>query len=123
MVRHCQPGLAPCSVMEVDEFWLFLRRSREVTSDPDERLRWLALHLGRSPLARIVDFQVLLNQMRRRSDTYDMWEAANLIFGGFWAFPLECGHLGDWILRSRGRDVPDGDEELPARVQGRRGGV
>ncbi|MEV4583117.1 IS256 family transposase, partial [Nonomuraea jabiensis] len=31
------------------------------------------------------------------------------------AFPLECGHLGDWILRSRGRDVLDGDEELPAR--------
>ncbi|MEU7750003.1 hypothetical protein, partial [Nonomuraea sp. NPDC049158] len=31
------------------------------------------------------------------------------------AFPLERGHLEDWILRSRGRDVTDGDEELPAR--------
>jgi hypothetical protein len=91
--------------MDVDEFWLFLQRSREVTSDPDERLRWLALHLARSPLSRIVDFQILLNQIRRRSDTYDMWEAANLIFGGhcstdsFWYFQA-------WLI-GLGRDTFD----------------
>ncbi|GAA1622711.1 hypothetical protein GCM10009733_019190 [Nonomuraea maheshkhaliensis] len=81
--RHCQSSLAPCSVMNADEFWLFIRRSQEVTSDPDERLQWLAFHLARSPLARIVDFQVLLNQIRRRSDTYEMWEAADLILDGY----------------------------------------
>ncbi|WP_369408800.1 alpha/beta fold hydrolase [Herbidospora mongoliensis] len=38
-------------------------------------------------------------------------------------FPPDCGHLGDWILRSRGRDVLDGAEELSGGVQGRRCGV
>ncbi|MEU5867380.1 DUF4240 domain-containing protein [Nonomuraea sp. NPDC047529] len=91
--------------MDVDEFWLFLQRSREVTSDPDERLRWLGVHLARSPLSRIVDFQILLNQIRRRSDTYDMWEAANLIFGG------DCSTDGFWYFQAwligLGRDTFD----------------
>src|ERR1700754_4823978 len=91
--------------MDEDDFWIFLQRSRQVTSDPDERLRWLALHLERSPLARIVGFPILLNQIRRRSDTYDMWEAANLIFGGacstdsFWYFQA-------WLI-GLGRDTFD----------------
>ncbi|MFB4280967.1 MULTISPECIES: DUF4240 domain-containing protein [unclassified Nonomuraea] len=91
--------------MNVDEFWLFIRRSQEVTSDPDERLQWLAFHLARSPLARIVDFQVLLNQIRRRSDTYGMWEAADLILDGycstdsFWYFQA-------WLI-GLGRDTFD----------------
>lgn len=64
------------------EFWLFLRRSRQTTSDPDERLRWLTRHLAQRPPARIVDLQILLDQVRRRSDTYDVWEVAGLIRGG-----------------------------------------
>ncbi|WP_185949762.1 DUF4240 domain-containing protein [Microbispora sp. KK1-11] len=103
--------------MDIDEFWLFLQRSRQVTGDPDERLRWLSLHLAQRPPARIVDFQILLNQIRRRSDTYDMWEAANLIFGGcstdgFWYFQA-------WLI-GLGRDTfelvvadPDNLAEVP----------
>ncbi|MCG5220332.1 DUF4240 domain-containing protein [Streptosporangium sp. KLBMP 9127] len=105
--------------MDVDEFWFFLQRSRQVTSDPDERLRWLALHLARSPLARIVDFQILLNQIRRRSDTYDMWEAANPIFSGY------CSTDGFWYFQAwligLGRDTfelvaadPDNLADVPA---------
>ncbi|MEU7942446.1 DUF4240 domain-containing protein [Microbispora bryophytorum] len=103
--------------MDVDEFWLFLHRSRQMTSDPDERLQWLTLHLAQRPPARIVDFQILLNQVRRRSDTYDMWEAADLICGGcstdgFWYFQA-------WLI-GLGRDIfervvanPDNLAEVP----------
>ncbi|GAA3008595.1 DUF4240 domain-containing protein [Streptosporangium longisporum] len=103
--------------MDIDEFWLFLQRSRQVTSNPDERLRWLSLHLAQRPSARIIDFQILLNQVRRRSDTYDMWEAADLICGGcstdgFWYFQA-------WLI-GLGRDTfervvtdPDNLAEVP----------
>ncbi|WP_329089556.1 MULTISPECIES: DUF4240 domain-containing protein [unclassified Streptosporangium] len=103
--------------MDIDEFWLFLQRSRKVTSNPDERLRWLSLHLAQRPPAKIADFQILLNQVRRRSDTYDMWEAADLIFGncstdGFWYFQAWLIGLGHDTFELAVTD-PDNLAEVP----------
>lgn len=80
-------------------------------------MRWLTLHLAQRPPARIAGFQILLTQVRRRSDAYELWEAANLICGG-------CSTDGIWYfqawLTGLGRDIfervvadPDNLAELP----------
>jgi Protein of unknown function (DUF4240) len=68
--------------MNVEAFWELIERSRQATSDPQARVEWLQRQLAQQPAAKIVDFQVLLDQARERADTWDMWGAAYWICDG-----------------------------------------
>jgi hypothetical protein len=86
--------------MDVDAFWELIERSRQETSDPSGRLRWLERQLAQQPTMAIVDFQVWLDRVRRRADTWDMWGAAYLLCDslcsgdGFWYFQVWLIGLG-----------------------------
>ena len=86
--------------MDGDGFWELIERSRQETSDPHARLAWLQQQLAQQPTAEIVDFQVWLDRVRRRADTWDMWGAAYLICDslcsgdGFWYFQVWLIGLG-----------------------------
>jgi hypothetical protein len=68
--------------MNVDTFWELIEQSRREISDPHSRLEWLITQLARQPAAEIVDFQICLNQARRRADTWQLWGAAYYVCDG-----------------------------------------
>jgi hypothetical protein len=68
--------------MDETTFWDLLERSRAATEDQDDRLEWLTAELTERPPHDIADFQVLLDHIRGRADTWDHWGAAHLICGG-----------------------------------------
>jgi hypothetical protein len=86
--------------MDVDAFWELIKRSRQEASDPHAQLGWLQRQLAQQPTAEIVDFQIWLDRVRRRADTWDMWGAAYLICDslcsgdGFWYFQVWLIGLG-----------------------------
>jgi hypothetical protein len=86
--------------MNIDAFWELIERSRQETSDPHARLRWLEQQLAQKPVSEIVDFKVWLDRVRRRADTWHMWGAAYLICDGlcsgdgFWYFLVWLIGLG-----------------------------
>jgi hypothetical protein len=86
--------------MDVDGFWELIERSRQEASHPHARLGWLQRQLAQQPTAEIVDFQVWLDRVRRRADTWNMWGAAYLICDslcsgdGFWYFQVWLVGLG-----------------------------
>jgi hypothetical protein len=53
--------------VNVAEFWQFLERSAEETTDPARRLDWLAYRLSHVSLEHIADFQVHLENGPTRS--------------------------------------------------------
>jgi Protein of unknown function (DUF4240) len=65
--------------MNLDGFWELLERSRQETDNQDARLEWLTTQLAQQPTAEIVDFQICLDQARRRADTWQLWGAAYYI--------------------------------------------
>lgn len=105
--------------VNVAEFWKFLERSAEETTDPAQRLDWLAYRLSRVSLDHIVDFQLHLEAARRPIDTYAMWGAANQIMDGlcsgdaFWYFqPWLIGQGQHWWQHAA--QNPDNLADLPA---------
>ena len=112
--------------MNVDSFWELIERSRQATSDPRTRLRWLEQQLAQRPLAEIVDFQLLLDQTRKRANTWHMWGAAYLIKDGlcsgdgFWYFQVWLIGLGRQAFEQAVTD-PDNLAALPEvlRLAGR----
>lgn len=112
-------------VMDVDGFWELIERSRQETSDPQARLRWLE-RLAQQPAAELVDFQVWLDRVRRRADTWPMWGAAYLICDslcsgdGFWYFQVWLIGLGRQAFELAVAD-PDNLASLPEvlRLAGR----
>jgi hypothetical protein len=62
--------------VDIEEFWLFLERSAQETTNLDQRTQWLEHRLSRVPRTHIVDFQIHLDAARRPVDTYAMWGAA-----------------------------------------------
>ncbi|MER7002387.1 DUF4240 domain-containing protein [Dactylosporangium sp. NPDC000555] len=69
-------------MMELNGFWTLIEASRAATNDPDERAEWLTDRLAVLPLREIEDFQVHLDQMRARVDTWTMWGAGYQIMNG-----------------------------------------
>jgi hypothetical protein len=86
--------------MDLDAFWELIERSRQETSNPAARLQWLQEQLVRQPTVEIVDFQIWIDRLRRRVDTWLMWGAAYLIkdgvcsSDGFWYFQVWLIGLG-----------------------------
>jgi hypothetical protein len=68
--------------MDEATFWDLIDRSQAHTDDQDERLEWLTAQLAKRPPDDMADFQVLLDHIRGRADTWDHWGAAHLICGG-----------------------------------------
>jgi hypothetical protein len=112
--------------MNVDSLWELIERSRQATSDPRARLEWLERQLAQRPLAEIVDFQLLLDQIRKRADTWQMWGAAYLIKDGlcsgdgFWYFQVWLIGLGRQAFEQAVTD-PDNLAAVPEllRLAGR----
>jgi len=96
-----------------------VERSGRESADPEERTDWLIDALAGYEPGDIADFQLRLDELRDRADTYRLWGAAWLICGGlcdddgFWAFQA-------WLI-GQGRDVyeavaadPDALADVPA---------
>jgi uncharacterized protein DUF4240 len=74
--------------VDLDGFWELIERSART----DDRAGWLTKKLARLPRAEIEDFQIHLDAVRDRVDTWRHWGAAWLVCGrlcsddGFWYF-------------------------------------
>ncbi|WP_170156209.1 DUF4240 domain-containing protein [Umezawaea tangerina] len=66
--------------MDETTFWTLVEQDGD--ADPDERLDRLTTRLASLPPPDITDFQVLLDHIRGRADTWDHWAAAHLVLGG-----------------------------------------
>jgi uncharacterized protein DUF4240 len=68
--------------MDEPAFWTLVGQSATAARDPDDRLAWLTTRLAGLPPPDITDFQVLLDHVRGRADTWTHWGAAHLVLGG-----------------------------------------
>ncbi|MEU5877724.1 DUF4240 domain-containing protein [Spirillospora sp. NPDC047279] len=99
--------------MHVDAFWDLIEESHRQWPDPDLRLTWLEERLSTLPPTEIVDFQIHLDEAKRRTDTWLMWGAAYLVCDslcssdGFWYFQPWLVGLGRETFE---RVVADPDE-------------
>src|SRR5687768_8011471 len=93
MWRRCGAGASKCG-MNLDAFWSLIAESRERAEHPDARIAWLTERLAGLPAEDIVDFQVHLDRLRKRVDTWDMWAAGYLICDGL------CSDDGFWYLQA-----------------------
>jgi hypothetical protein len=105
--------------VDVNDFWRFLERSGEETSDPQRRSDWLEYRLSRIAVDHIVDFQIHLDQARRPIGNWDMLGAANQIMDGlcsddaFWYFqPWLIGQGQRWWQHAA--QNPDNLADVPA---------
>lgn len=85
--------------MKIEEFWELIERSGREARGETARTAWLEAALVRKQPTEIADFQVFLDRVHKQVDTYDMWAAADEIFGGcstdgFWYFQLWLIGLG-----------------------------
>jgi hypothetical protein len=109
-----------CSAgVDLEGFWALIERSGQQTADPEDRVDWLIDALAGRPAADIVDFQLRLDELRDRADTYALWGAAWLICGGlcsddgFWYFQAWLIGQGQAVFESAVAD-PDSLAEVPA---------
>jgi hypothetical protein len=105
--------------VDVADFWRFLERSGEATTDPQRRAEWLEHRLSRVAPDHIVDFQIHVDTARRPIDTWDMLGAANQVMDGlcsgdsFWYFqPWLIGQGQHWWRHAA--QHPDNLADLPA---------
>nr|WP_239072656.1 DUF4240 domain-containing protein [Streptomyces bauhiniae] len=85
------------AVVDIDSFWKLIEECRRQTRDRDERLAWLRDELSRRPLTEIVQFQVRLDEVTHEAFTWDLWAAAERIFGGWCSDDGFC-YFGLWMV-------------------------
>ena len=56
--------------MDIDGFWALIEESRAATTGPDDRAEWLTDKLAALPPRDIEDFQIHLDEQRRRVDSW-----------------------------------------------------
>ncbi|MFI6085733.1 DUF4240 domain-containing protein [Streptomyces sp. NPDC051217] len=69
--------------MDRDTFWKLIEKCRGPALGRAGRLAWLRGELARKPAAEIVGFQVCLDRLCEQGFTWDLWCAAERIFGGW----------------------------------------
>ena len=69
--------------MDNDSFWKIIEECRSKAHGRAERLAWLKDELARRPVKEIVGFQVCLDRLCEQAFTWDLWAAAERIFGGW----------------------------------------
>ncbi|GGT39139.1 DUF4240 domain-containing protein [Streptomyces chromofuscus] len=89
--------------MDIDSFWKLIEECRRQAQGPDERLAWLRGALARRSLAEVVQFQVRLDEVMHEAFTWDLWAAADRIFGGWCSDDGFC-YFGLWMV-GLGRDA------------------
>lgn len=89
--------------MDIDSFWKLIEECRRQAQGPDERLAWLRGALARRSLAEVVQFQVRLDGVTHEAFTWDLWAAADRIFGGWCSDDGFC-YFGLWMV-GLGRDA------------------
>jgi hypothetical protein len=89
--------------VDIDAFWARIEECRRRARGREERLAWLREELARDPLREIVQFQVCLDQVTRDAFTWDLWAAAERIFGGWCSDDSFC-YFGLWMV-GLGRDA------------------
>lgn len=112
--------------MDIDSFWKIIEECREEAHGRAERLAWLKDELARRPVEEIVGFQVCLDRLCEQAFTWDLWAAADTIFGGwcsddgFCYFRLWTVGLGQTTFERAVQD-PDTLAEAPevGRLAGR----
>ncbi|MFF4354235.1 DUF4240 domain-containing protein [Streptomyces sp. NPDC001530] len=83
--------------MDTDSFWELIEQCRRHSRSQDERLAWLRDQLSRRPPAEAVRFQVCLDQVTHEAFTWDLWAAADRIFGGWCSDDGFC-YFGLWLV-------------------------
>ncbi|MEU6242863.1 DUF4240 domain-containing protein [Streptomyces sp. NPDC047024] len=89
--------------MDIDSFWELIEECRRQGRGRDGRAAWLRDELARRPLAEVVRFQVRLGQVTHEAFTWELWGAADRIFGGWCSDDGFCS-FGLWMV-GLGRDV------------------
>ncbi|MFJ8282263.1 DUF4240 domain-containing protein [Streptomyces griseoviridis] len=89
--------------MDTDSFWRLIEECRRQAQGPDERLAWLRGALVRRSLAEVVRFQARLDEVTHEAFTWDLWAAADRIFGG-WCSDDGFRCFGLWMA-GLGRDA------------------
>ncbi|MEU0955518.1 DUF4240 domain-containing protein [Streptomyces niveus] len=69
--------------MDVDSFWKLIEECRDQECGRAGRLAWLRGELARRPVEEIAAFQVCLDRRCQEGFTWDLWCAAEQIFGGW----------------------------------------
>lgn len=110
------PVIAPA--VDIDSFWKIIEECRDKAHGRAERLAWLGDELTRRPLPEIAGFQVCLDRLCEQGFTWELWAAAERIFGGwcsddgFCDFRLWAVGLGRTAFERAVRD-PDSLAEAP----------
>jgi hypothetical protein len=89
--------------VDIDAFWVRIEECRRHARSPEERLAWLRTELAREPLQEIVQFQMRLDQVTQGAFTWDLWAAAERIFGRWCSDDSFC-YFGLWMV-GLGRDA------------------
>lgn len=81
----------------MDSFWELIEECRSQAQSPDEQLTWLRGELSRRSLTEVVQFQVCLDETTHEAFTWDLWAAADRIFGGWCSDDGFC-YFGLWMV-------------------------
>jgi hypothetical protein len=112
--------------VDIDEFWALIEYSAVGVADSDERTEKLTGALSGLPVGEMVEFDLHLERVRERADTWLMWGAAYQICDslcsddGFWYFQAWLIGLGRETFERIVAD-PDALTDVPAvqRLAGR----
>lgn len=85
------------AAVDIDSFWKLIDECRRQTRGRDVRLTWLRDELSRRPLTEVVQFQVRLDEVTCEAFTWDLWAAAERIFGGWCSDDGFC-YFGLWMV-------------------------
>jgi hypothetical protein len=83
--------------VDIDSFWELIEECRRQGRGRDGRLAWLRDELSRRSLAEVVQFQVRLDEVTHEAFTWDLWAAADRIFGGWCSDDGFC-YFGLWMV-------------------------
>jgi hypothetical protein len=83
--------------METDSFWTLIADCRRQGLSGDKRDAWLHDALTRLPAPEIIRFQACLEQVIGEAFTWNLWAAADLIFGGWCSDDTFC-YFQRWIV-------------------------
>ncbi|WNI16247.1 DUF4240 domain-containing protein [Actinacidiphila sp. ITFR-21] len=83
--------------METDPFWTLIADCRRRGLSGDQRDAWLRDALLRLPPPDVIAFQACLEQVTGEACTWNLWAAADRVFGGWCSDDTFC-HFQFWMV-------------------------
>jgi hypothetical protein len=83
--------------VDIESFWELIEECRRESRGRDERVTWLCDALSRKSIAEIVQFQTCLDEVTHEAFTWELWAAADRIFGGWCSDDGFC-YFGLWMV-------------------------